>query len=97
MAKKRTTMNISLSPQLGKYVEKLVESGNYQSASEVVREGLRLVRERQDGLAEIRRKVDEGRRDFEAGRVRSAQEVMGEWARLDRAALRRVTRRRKSA
>ena len=39
-------MNISLTPELAKFVEKEVESGLYQTASEVVREGLRLLKDR---------------------------------------------------
>ncbi|HYG77530.1 MAG TPA: type II toxin-antitoxin system ParD family antitoxin [Planctomycetota bacterium] len=41
-------MNVSLTPELEKFVTKLVKSGNYQSASEVVRDGLRLMQERDE-------------------------------------------------
>lgn len=41
-------MNISLTPELEKFVEKEVESGLYQTASEVVRAGLRRLREDKD-------------------------------------------------
>jgi hypothetical protein len=37
------TMNVSLTPELEKLVTRKVQSGLYQSASEVVREGLRLL------------------------------------------------------
>jgi antitoxin ParD1/3/4 len=40
-------VNISLTPDLAKFVEKEVESGLYQTASEVVRAGLRRLREDQ--------------------------------------------------
>src|ERR1700730_11221278 len=40
-------MNISLTPELAKFVKKEVESGLYQTASEVVRAGLRRLREDQ--------------------------------------------------
>jgi antitoxin ParD1/3/4 len=36
-------MNVSLTPELEKLVTRKVQSGLYQSASEVVREGLRLL------------------------------------------------------
>jgi antitoxin ParD1/3/4 len=39
-------MNISLTPQLEELVKKKVESGRYGSASEVMREALRLLEER---------------------------------------------------
>jgi antitoxin ParD1/3/4 len=42
----RTTLNVSLPVELGRLVEDLVRSGHYASASEVVREGLRLLRDR---------------------------------------------------
>ena len=38
-------MNISLTPELAKFVEKEVKSGLYQTSSEVVRAGLRRLRE----------------------------------------------------
>ena len=39
-------MNVSLTPQLEELIHHKVESGLYHSASEVVREGLRLLEER---------------------------------------------------
>ncbi len=41
-------MNVSLTPQLDKFVVKKVASGRYTSASEVVREALRLMEERDE-------------------------------------------------
>lgn len=38
-------MNVSLTPQLEKFVSAKVQSGRYNSASEVVREALRLLEE----------------------------------------------------
>ena len=38
-------MNVSLTPQLEEFVSAKVESGRYNSASEVVREALRLLEE----------------------------------------------------
>ena len=38
-------MNVSLTPELEKFVSGKVESGRYNSASEVVREALRLLEE----------------------------------------------------
>ncbi len=40
-------MNISLTPELAKFVENEVESGLYQTASEVIRAGLRRLKEDQ--------------------------------------------------
>jgi antitoxin ParD1/3/4 len=46
-------MNVSLTPELETLVHAKVKSGRYLSASEVIREGLRLLEER-DRLFELR-------------------------------------------
>ena len=38
-------MNVSLTPELERFVQSKVENGRYNSASEVVREALRLLEE----------------------------------------------------
>jgi antitoxin ParD1/3/4 len=43
MTTNRTTLNVSLTPELSRFVEAKVSSGRYQSASEVVRAALRLL------------------------------------------------------
>lgn len=40
-------MNVSLTPELEQFVQEKVSSGLYYSASEVIREGLRLLKERE--------------------------------------------------
>ncbi|MBI4751014.1 MAG: type II toxin-antitoxin system ParD family antitoxin [Acidobacteria bacterium] len=57
-------MNISLTPQLEELVKRKVESGLYNSASEVMREALRLLEE-QDRLREMR--MEELRREIQKG------------------------------
>ena len=49
-------MNISLTSQLEEFIRRKVNSGLYHSASEVVREALRLLEER-DRLREMRLKI----------------------------------------
>ena len=44
-------MNVSLTPELEKFVSTKVESGRYNSASEVVREALRLLEEHDSARA----------------------------------------------
>lgn len=44
-------MNVSLTPELEKFVSTKVESGRYNSASEVVREALRLLEEHDEARA----------------------------------------------
>ncbi len=57
-------MNISLTPQLEGYVKQKVSTGLYNSASEVIREGLRLLEER-DSLQKV--KLEALRKDLGAG------------------------------
>ncbi len=47
-------MNVSVGDRWEGFVETVVKSGRYGSASEVVREGLRLVEEREAKLAALR-------------------------------------------
>jgi antitoxin ParD1/3/4 len=47
-------MNVSLGERWEKFVETTVRQGRYSSASEVVREGLRLVEEREAKLVSLR-------------------------------------------
>lgn len=64
-------MNVSLTPELEKLVNSKLRSGMYYSASEVVREGLRLLQERDEirrrRLAEIGRQIDTGFEQLERG------------------------------
>ena len=57
-------MNISLTPQLEKLVQDRVKSGRYTSASEVVREALRLLEEKDRllgaKLAQLHQELREG-------------------------------------
>ena len=59
-------------------VEKLVASGRYNSKSEVIREGIRLVDEREKKLAVLDAALDRGLADTEAGRVHDADAVFSE-------------------
>ena len=51
-------MNVSLGERWEKFVEAVVKEGRYGSASEVVREGLRLVEEREAKLKALREEID---------------------------------------
>lgn len=53
-------MNVSLTPELEKLVDSKVSSGMYQTASEVIREGLRLLAERDAAWESLRRDVKAG-------------------------------------
>lgn len=75
------TMNVSLSEELAAFVEEEVASGEYGTASELVRDGLRRLRResamRKEKLAILRREVRRGLEDVRAGRFsrKSAAEI----------------------
>ncbi|MCJ2015011.1 type II toxin-antitoxin system ParD family antitoxin [Methylobacterium sp. J-076] len=58
------TMNVSLSPEMLAFVTHLTQSGRYASASDVVRDGLRLLEQEKAAEAE---KLDALRREIEVG------------------------------
>ena len=66
------TRNVVLSEHQQELVEALVQSGRYQNASEVLREGLRLIEEREriEGakLKALRQAARQGWADVSAGR-----------------------------
>jgi antitoxin ParD1/3/4 len=66
------TRNVVLTDHHDALVGKLVDSGRYQNASEVLREGLRLVERREDEYAArlnaLREAADMGMRDIDEGR-----------------------------
>ena len=69
------TRNVVLTDHQASFVEQLVTTGRYQNASEVLREGLRLVerREAEDEvrLAALREAARIGIADIDAGAYRS--------------------------
>jgi antitoxin ParD1/3/4 len=50
-------MNVSIGERWEDFVDQVVKSGRYGSASEVVREGLRLVEERESKLLALRQTI----------------------------------------
>jgi antitoxin ParD1/3/4 len=61
-------MNVSLTPELEKLVAEKVATGMYQTASEVVREALRLLHARdRSRLEALRNEVQAGFREIEHG------------------------------
>lgn len=91
----RKTINISLTTQWNKFIHERVASGRYQTASEVVREGLRLLEQKdadhKAALREVRRKINIG-----LNQARRGELIDGETAFRDLEARSR-TRRRKRA
>jgi len=67
--------SVDLGPQLEKLVTKLVRSGRYNSRSEILREGVRLVQEREARLASLDAAIARGIADADAGRVKPLPKV----------------------
>lgn len=72
-------MNISLTPELEKFIAKKVKSGMYQTASEVVRDALRSLDEkgklREAEIQRVRDKIAKGIAELDAGLGVPAEEV----------------------
>lgn len=82
-------MNISLTPELEQLVKDKVSSGKYNSVSEVMGEALRLLEKRDacgglrqgvrdQRLAELKAKIQEGIEASERGEVVDGEEVFAE-------------------
>lgn len=66
-------MNVSVGPRWDAYIQELLKTGRYGSASEIVREGLRLVEEREQKLDALRETI---RASIEEGGAFTGDEVM---------------------
>ena len=60
-------MNVSLTPELERLINDKVDAGSYQTASEVVRDALRLLKLRDEGLVQLRRDIQAGFDQIERG------------------------------
>lgn len=63
------TMNVSLTDDLNAFVAEQLKAG-YNNQSEVIRDGLRLLRARNDKLRDLRAAVDLGVADADRGRTK---------------------------
>lgn len=75
-------MNVSLTPELEELIHERVRSGRYTSASEVVREALRLLADRDElrqlRLKEIRATVAAGVKSLDRGETLAGDKVFDE-------------------
>ena len=75
-------MNVNLGPVLDGFIAELLKSGMYQSQSEVVREGLRLLQEREElkraRLAELRKEIAIGSDQADRGEFVDGGETFAE-------------------
>lgn len=76
-------IRVSLTPQQVEFLANCVASGRYQSASEVVREGLRLVedqqRHREAMIERARSLVQEGADQVDRGQTIDADTFFADW------------------
>lgn len=91
-------MNVSLTPELEKFVQDKVDTGRYTSASEVIREALRLLekreertREREQALKAFQTELDRRIAEADAGGWIDGEEA------FTRLRAKSEARRRKSA
>ena len=70
-----TMISAEIGPQLEAFVATLVANGRYNSKSEVIREGLRLVQDREARLAALDAAIQPGLDDLAAGRTTPAEVV----------------------
>ena len=72
-------MNVHLGSVLDEFVADLVKTGYYQTQSEVLREGLRLLKEREEvkqmRMAELRREITAGAEQADRGQFVDGREV----------------------
>ena len=75
-------MNVNLGTVLDQFVADLLKTGHYQSQSEILREGLRLLKGREDlkqlRLAELRKEISIGSAEADRGEFVDAEETFSE-------------------
>ncbi len=72
-------MNVSITAELKKYIDEKVESGYYQSSSEVIREALRLMYQRdvlfKKRLTNLNNDIEIGLKQLEQGQSINTSEL----------------------
>jgi antitoxin ParD1/3/4 len=86
-------MNVNLGPVFDEFVAKMLKTGLYQSQSEILREGLRLLKEREElkkmRLADLKREIAVGVEQADRGEFADGPKAL--------AAIRRKYKLRKTA
>ena len=84
----RTSLNVSLTRELNRFVQERVATGRYQTASEVIREGLRLLEQQERGrdaaLKELKAKLQRGAAQAARGELIDPDQVLKKIERLKR-------------
>ena len=75
-------MNVSLTPEQQAFIEKHLENGRYHTAAEVVREGIRLLMDRelfkQHELEILREEICKGIEEADRGELLDGEQVFAE-------------------
>jgi antitoxin ParD1/3/4 len=75
-------MNVNLGATFDQFIAELLQTGLYQSQSEVVREGLRLLKEREElrslRLSGLRKEIAIGSRQADRGQFVDGEEAFAE-------------------
>ena len=75
-------MNVNLGTVFDQFVSDLLKTGHYQTQSEILREGLRLLKEKEDlkqlRLAELRKEIAIGTEQARQGKVIDGEAVFAE-------------------
>jgi putative addiction module CopG family antidote len=69
-------MNVQLTRELERFIARTLATGRYESASDVVCDGLRLLAAKDEMAAAARRKVAQGLAQAKAGKTMDADEVV---------------------
>ncbi len=87
-------MTVSMTPRQKSLVEGLVRSGRYQSSSEVMRDALRALEEREEArkaaVERVRRMIAEGSAQADRGEGRPASQVFADLRRRVRGVRRKA-------
>ena len=78
----RTTVNVSLTPELAAFLQGRIATGRYQTASEVVREALRMLErheiDHEHAVQELKMKLNHGAAQAERGELLDGENVFEE-------------------
>jgi len=98
MPTKQKTRNIALTAHFDRFVQTKIDSGRYQSASEVVRESLRMMeqyeQERRRAMTEVGEKIRIGYDQIQRGDTVDPDEVLSEIKALSKAGRKAAKKRR---
>ena len=78
----RTTLNVSLTPELSLFIDNKLKSGLYTSGSELIREALRLFKKYEDvkdsTIAEMKARIEAGMEQAKEGKVIEGEKVFAD-------------------